>query len=157
MKAQERLLSQEVMKVIADMFKGESGLGAAKIAEVGYKTLFDAIESAFLHKSSKPRRVIGYGALGRVAQRIIPQLIQTDYFPTEFWDKNGDGIRIKTPDFDSLSADDTVLVFPTNPEVVAEIRSNLDKTKVTALYKSDLDLLTAESKLPKLASIVRDF
>lgn len=58
------------------------------------------------------KRIIGYGVLGKRGKKFLPVLKNTTFEPTELWDKNGDGITVKKPDFDSLTKDDLVIIFP---------------------------------------------
>ncbi|OXS55874.1 hypothetical protein B1A99_21860 [Cohnella sp. CIP 111063] len=68
-------------------------------------------------------RMIGYGALGKLAVSWIPLLKNTPLEPTELWDISGDGESVKRPDFGSLGKDDTVLVFPKAEQVLSEIKA----------------------------------
>jgi len=57
-------------------------------------------------------RVIGYGAMGKLASLYLPVLMGTPLEPTELWDVKGDGNAVKRPDFGSLRKEDMLLVFP---------------------------------------------
>ena len=56
-------------------------------------------------------RVIYYGAMGKNAIRLLPELKGTVLEPTLLWDIKGDGDIVKKPDFDSLCKDDILLLF----------------------------------------------
>ncbi len=98
-------------------------------------------ESVFFGESS-PRlnvkgRIIGYGAMGKAAAKLLPLLKATALEPAELWDANGDGITVKKPDFPSLSEDDTVLVFPLG-EAEESIRRSFKSVSFRVVYNADI-------------------
>ncbi|MDR1914110.1 MAG: glycosyltransferase family 2 protein [Clostridiales bacterium] len=92
------------------------------------KYLFTAIMLSVLNiefEEAPLGRVIGYGALGRMAKRLLPCLNATKWRPTELWDKAGEGTDILKPDFASLADKDTILLFPIDRQIEEEIREEL--------------------------------
>lgn len=158
-KTQNKLLAEEVINVIINTFSNDVNLNVSAITKLGHESLFDSIEAGFLPENKSYKRIIGYGALGKMAQKLLPKLIYTNYFPSELWDVNGDNERVKQPDLDSLTSDDLILVFPINEEVLEVIRDRLNKTSAAVYYKKDIERLISEPKLkyPQLAQIVRDY
>ncbi len=76
-----------------------------------------AIEDNILNvkpiKIAPPKnRIIAWGALGKNARELLPELQGTALEPTELWDTAGDGVLVKNPDLAGLAKDDTVLVLP---------------------------------------------
>ena len=68
-------------------------------------------------------RIIAWGALGRIAAILLPNLKDTEFEPNELWDSAGDDVKIKKPDLGSLAKDDLVLVLPTwNGGITEEIK-----------------------------------
>jgi glycosyltransferase involved in cell wall biosynthesis len=57
-------------------------------------------------------KIIAYGVLGLRGKKYIEFLYGTPYEPDELWDMAGDGERVKKPDFERLTKDDLVIVFP---------------------------------------------
>lgn len=149
-------LSDELICLIQDMFADNGDLSVAAIIKSGYEALFDSIEYGFIQY----KRIIAFGVLGNRAKDALPKLQTTPYRPTELWDKNGDGANIKLPDFDSLTADDLLIVIPTKKTVLMEIRSQLDNTPATVWYNEDIyNILDCEPyptpAFPKIADLVR--
>ncbi len=68
------------------------------------------------------RRIIGYGALGKNAQKYLPLLADSEYQPTELWDLNGDGLSVRTPDFKSLQSDDIVLILAKKEAIIEDVK-----------------------------------
>ena len=113
------------------------------VAAANFQRLYDVVVSTILGDYSEilinPSRVIGYGALGRAAVKILPMLDHTGWKPTELWDKNGDGEKIKTPDVSSLCEGDLVLVIPSDYAVVNEIKSVLSNIPARIIYRNELN------------------
>jgi glycosyltransferase involved in cell wall biosynthesis len=102
----------------------------------------DASKAAFRGEKLKKSeifnaRIIGYGALGRLAARLLPQLKGTELEPTELWDVNGDGINILKPSFDTLRENDTVLIFPIG-DIENELKLKLNDSSFCVLYCADI-------------------
>ncbi len=84
-------------------------------------------------------RIIGYGVLGKEAKLLLPLLNGTPLEPTELWDANADGGLFNKPDFESLSLNDIVLIFPLNKverDTVALIRNRAGLTLFNKEIKS---------------------
>jgi len=99
-------------------------------------------------------RIIGYGAMGKVASTLLPKLKGTKLEPTELWDRNGDGHLIKTPNFNSLCADDLLMVFPLGV-VYAEVFSKVKNTGCALLNVEDIATFLDAQKFPQLISASR--
>ena len=56
-------------------------------------------------------RIIAWGVLGEYGTSLLPFLKGTILEPNELWDSAGDGMAVKKPNLDSLTADDIVLVL----------------------------------------------
>ncbi|MDR3310418.1 MAG: glycosyltransferase family 2 protein [Oscillospiraceae bacterium] len=81
--------------------------------------LFPAIKSFLLGENGYMRlsdapdgKVVAYGALGVRGRRFLPLLDGTGFEPDELWDVRGDGMAVKQPDFERLTRDDLVIIFP---------------------------------------------
>ena len=79
--------------------------------------LFVAIIDNIFHITPKKvnanhGRVIAWGVLGKRANRLLPLLKDTDLDPTELWDIAADGVSVKKPNINELTAEDTILVLP---------------------------------------------
>ncbi len=87
-------------------------------------------------------RIIGYGALGKAAGKLLPLLRGTNLEPSELWDIAGDGAEVKKPDFASLSDDDMLLVFPVG-KVEAKLRQSLCRLTCKVLYNDEIKSILA--------------
>jgi len=151
MRAQSGILADQTRDLINQIGACDIQIGVTEFYDQGYDNVFRAIENRYLKKDKVFKRIIGYGALGKNAWHILPQLVGSQYCPTELWDQSGDGYRVKLPDFDSLTADDLVIVFPTKKEVVSELAEILRDCPATAYFKNEIDYLLAELKYPQLS------
>jgi glycosyltransferase involved in cell wall biosynthesis len=118
----ENLLNK-LIKLVNEHFRLNKPISADEIRE-NIPYFLNAVKyfilKYFKYLKFPQGRVIGYGALGKAAKRLLPMLKGTSFEPTELWDANGDGITVKKPDFESITANDTVLVFPV-ADMVKEI------------------------------------
>jgi hypothetical protein len=96
-----------------------------------------------------PKRIIGYGAMGKVATRLLPNLKGTLLEPDILWDISGDGATVKKPDFGSLGADDLLLVFPKG-NVLAEISDDIKGTGCAVMEASDIAANIPLLRFPQL-------
>ncbi len=151
MLAQSHTLAGQTEDLINQISGKDIRIDATEFYDRGYDTVFRAIENRYLKKDKVFKRIIGYGALGKNAMYILPQLVGSQYCPTELWDKSGDGYRVKLPDFDSLTKDDLVMVFPTKKEVVSELAEILRQCAATVYFSNEVDYLLAELKYPQLS------
>ncbi len=85
------------------------------------------------------KRIVGYGALGKSAARLLPLLKDSPLYPTELWDVRGDGVDVFKPDFHSLSENDVLLCFPVG-NIEKELKECFKKLNCLTLYASDIDL-----------------
>jgi glycosyltransferase involved in cell wall biosynthesis len=95
------------------------------LAEMPYPmlaSLKDWLLERWPYKAYKGR-IIGYGALGKNAAKLLPHFKGTNMQPHELWDAAGDGLDVKRPDFTSLCPEDLLLVFPHSEKLLMEIKS----------------------------------
>jgi glycosyltransferase involved in cell wall biosynthesis len=104
-------------------------------------------------RSRSGRRIIGYGALGKVAAGLLPRLAGTPLAPTELWDIAGDGITVKKPDFSSLLADDLVLIFPVG-KIENELRKSFYDAPCEIMYHHDIMEWLADWKYGNILSMI---
>jgi glycosyltransferase involved in cell wall biosynthesis len=98
-------------------------------------------------------RLIGYAALSRAAKGLLPCVAETHLRPDILWDvtaKSGAercGIAVTPPDFDSLTADDTVLVFLKDARIAGGVCKSLESTKAAGniyYYYDVLDYMASQ-------------
>jgi len=99
-----------------------------------YKALTGGKANTFTIPSG---RIIGYGAMGKAATKLLPHLKGTQLEPTELWDVNGNGGSVKKPDFTTLQPDDLVLSFPTG-RIENELRERFADLPFQVLYNAEL-------------------
>jgi glycosyltransferase involved in cell wall biosynthesis len=81
-------------------------------------------------------RIIGYGAFGVIADRLLPSIYNTPMKPDVLWDIDAgsdcerNGIKVIRPNFDMLTETDTVLVFLKNAIIAEEICDRLEESRV---------------------------
>ncbi|WP_434752905.1 glycosyltransferase family 2 protein [Paenibacillus amylolyticus] len=104
----------------------------------------------------KPKRInlrngciIAWGALGKNGRSLLVDLKGTLLEPHELWDKGGDGIFVKIPSVEKLSANDTVLIFPSDLKIVTEILEVLQPIGCMIFTYSDLLTYAASNKFPE--------
>lgn len=104
-------------------------------------------------------RVIAYGVLGRLGQRLCPLLDGTIYEPRELWDKAAglnssiSGTEVKQPQWESLNEQDIIIIFPASPAVAAEVEKELSDwgIKPQKVYRSyELSALFADILFPDI-------
>lgn len=97
-------------------------------------------------KIPKPRRIIGYGCLGTNARELLPLLAETDINPSELWDSAGNGEFVITPNWDTVTNDDLILIFPSKKNIVSEILKELKERELKnfILYNDIIRYLLAE-------------
>ena len=150
-KRRGRQLAEQTIAEFNKLYNTEINLTATRFTEQGYKAFFASLSQALIMSGgAKWRRVIGYGALGTMAKYILPQLAGTAYYPTELWDEKGDGYNATIPDFESLSADDLILVFPKTESAVSEIKAILSGTPATVYYHHTIEYIISGTKFPQI-------
>jgi glycosyltransferase involved in cell wall biosynthesis len=146
-------VAQGFSDTINELFEFVPKIIPEKIVEVNFLPLYKALVRNILGEAlthCPSSRVIAYGALGKIAEKIIPQLIGTEWEPTELWDKNGDGINVKKPDLETLTENDTILVFPKIHSVVKEISKKLSDTPAIVLFHQEIDEILPEVLFPQV-------
>jgi hypothetical protein len=68
--------------------------------------------------------------LGKNAQKFLPLLKETPYFPTILWDNAATDMK---PNFEILTDNDILLVFPASPSIWKEIEEKLQSIKSKAI------------------------
>lgn len=114
-----------------------------------YMDLMDILDELILESDklklppiNKGSRVIAYGALGKLAGSILPQLAGTVLEPQLYWDMGADtdskflGNSVTKPKFDELEKDDIIMVLPKSAEILHFVRDRSDGNKII-----DLDFL----------------
>ena len=149
-------VAKSYSEIIDKIFEPAASIAPERIIDVGLLQLHRAIVNNILCAAPdyKPtKRVIGYGALGKEANKIIPQLINTEWEPTELWDINGDGISIKKPELKSLTEDDILLVFPKTLSIIREIHEALESSKATVLYNQQISEILPGILFPQIKNV----
>jgi len=150
------MVAQGFSKTIEEVFEPAIRISPDRIIEVGFLQLYRSIVNNILCVEpdfNPSRRVIGYGALGKAAEKIIPQLIGTEWEPTELWDINGDGISIKKPELESLTEDDILLVFPKTLSIIREMQEVFESSKATVLYKQQISEILQGMLFPQIKNV----
>jgi len=91
-------------------------------------------------------RIFGYGALGRIAKKYLPLLVQVCDCPVVLWDKAAndasyfDTIQVTKPDFQALTKEDFLVVFPVSYAVQKEVGDTLEKLgiEISCIYNYQL-------------------
>jgi len=98
-------------------------------------------------------RVIGYGALGRVASRLLPELKGTELEPKVLWDKLGDGNIVAKPEFTSVNPNDLLLIFPKG-NVLNEIYGSIRKTNCKIMKSEDISAYISSLRFPQITQFM---
>ena len=85
------------------------------------------------------------GCMGKSAEKLLPALNNSIWRPTELWDKNGDGITVKKPDFASLTCEDAVLPLPTKKSVLDEFASEVEGCRAKVYDHADIQEILTQS------------
>jgi hypothetical protein len=151
-----RYMAQKLYPVIADVSNEKIILMA--------EYFFRAIEYAFLNDGhrvaaiQKPKgRVIGLGALGKAAKKRICLLRGSVLQPSVLWDAVAsedsvvDGIAVTPPAYNTLTADDVVLVFPLKESVIEELKDRLEgRTAANIMWNPDIEEAVSVICFPSL-------
>ncbi|MHA7967361.1 glycosyltransferase family 2 protein [Paenibacillus sp. CAU 1782] len=95
--------------------------------------IFDSIILENQQKELKPSansRIFAYGALGVVAENLLPMLTDTRLEPDYYWDISAEpetsilGKTVTRPNFDDLKKDDIILVLPKSPQIYQYVQQN---------------------------------
>jgi hypothetical protein len=87
-------------------------------------------------------KIIAYGILGQRGRKYLSALYGTDYEPDELWDANGDGDKVKKPDFSKLTPDDLIIVFPTN--------LTIDTSPARQVTYAKIEVAVLQQKFPEM-------
>ena len=154
-------LAMDTVELLSTYFKPDPCITAKHIIENDYGILSIAIAECFLRKKAPdiPKftgRIIGCGALGFMGKKSIPNLVGTPFEPTELWDQSASsedilyGIPVALPDFDMLMPNDTILIFPTNYKVKAELLQSAANSRLeNTLSDSDIRYYLSAYKYPQ--------
>ena len=123
-------LATKTAALMDELFDPAPGIHGESISSYDrFSDFLSAVEIALLKKPlpeiNRAGRLIGYGALGRVAKRLLPLLDETPLKPTELWDISGDGETVMTPDFDALQPGDTVIILPITDDIISHVENEV--------------------------------
>ncbi len=108
-------------------------------------TFYYWLWTGFISQFAAPPRpqgeIVAYGVLGKRGTRMLPIFNESRWKPTKLWDQHGSGVMASLPNFSSLKAGDTVLVFPISEDAVQAVRRNVDENMVSVLYGIEMNLL----------------
>lgn len=154
-----RLLLKKYIDMINSCFSPEPKISYTQTDKI--KFLMRSVEDNILGivpKSIKlsSDRVIAWGALGKNGRILLPNLNGTLYEPNELWDISGDGVSVKKPDVKTISANDTVLILPSQP-IANEIEKSLEYTNCTVMTHSDILTYLASIEFPSFYDRVLTF
>lgn len=146
-----QLLRKETIDFVNHFFTPSPKINEEHVANP--RLLFTAIIDNIF--DNKPRvinrragRIIAWGALGKNGRSILMSLKGTTIEPHELWDNGGDGGLVKLPDVEILSANDTVLILPSNYEIVREISTTLHKIGCMVLTYDEILTYVASLNFP---------
>ncbi|MDR1688882.1 MAG: glycosyltransferase family 2 protein [Clostridiales bacterium] len=103
------------------------------------EALVFAFVKGLIPQCRKQGRIIGYGALGKSAAKMLPKLKGTLWEPSVLWDKDGGGGGVALPNIAELTENDIVFVFPAAQEVVDEIKCLMEKCPAAIWYRYEID------------------
>ena len=157
-KRQNICLSEKTITEFNRQYNTEICVTPAELSEQGYQDFFASLsQTLLLPDLVRWKRIIGYGASGRAAKQYIPLLAETGYNPTELWDNNGDGYKVRIPDIESLTADDLILVFPRTESIISEIKTILADTPATVYYSGAIEYLIKGAAFPQIKRALNTF
>jgi hypothetical protein len=141
----------EASDILNARFSLPDPISPEQIALLGTASFFDSMNLWMIGKrpdSKIPRaprgKVIGYGAMGKAAKRYLPLLKGLPLMPTILWDRAAPpkaetaGVNLEKPDFDALSPNDTVLLFPKDTTGLREETELMASKKVNILSHSEI-------------------
>ena len=151
-------LASEMLSLIETYFKPNPHITIENIQEEGYKHLAIALTDCIL--GNKPPdlpktsgRIIGLGALGRISRKIVPDLLGTPLEPTALWDCKASlkvsiaGVPVTLSDFESLTSEDVVLIFPQRVDIKQELSGAVRSRGVERIFfYSDIYKLLTQHK-----------
>ncbi|MDF9843770.1 MULTISPECIES: glycosyltransferase family 2 protein [unclassified Paenibacillus] len=146
-----QLLRQDTINLVNNVFAPSPQINEEHVANP--HLLFAAIIDNILENKPKNMnfrsdRIIAWGALGKNGRSVLGNLYGTSLEPHELWDKGGDGAFVKIPDVESLSVNDTVLVLPSNYEIVLEISKTLQKIGCIVFTYDEILTYAASIRFP---------
>jgi len=127
-------LNIELLNVL-NRFSSNIALSLGLICKLGFMAVYNIVCAGIVGSPySRYKRIIGYGVLGKYGRELLPYYMGTAFEPDVLWDKDGDGIEVLKPDFDSLSEEDLVIIFPKKYIFVKEILKLLGNTRAEVVY-----------------------
>lgn len=137
-------LARETAELISGLFEPDPGITAEHIEERDYTYLSLAITDCIFGNGAYDLpaitgRVIGCGALGKIGLKRIPALKGTMLEPALLWDNsaapNDDicNIPVTAPDYSNLTPEDTVLIFPRDKHIKADLVKIMNENGVEKL------------------------
>ena len=148
--AHEQEIARLFAETLDELFEPTPAISAEDILRVGFALIFKIMQRSILNELP-PKRIIGYGALGKSAGKLLPLLEKSAWRPTELWDMNGDGVNVKKPDFNSLAREDIILLLPTKRSVLDEFAMDSEGCRAKVLERSEINEIIAEAEFSRLA------
>ncbi|SCY98094.1 Glycosyl transferase family 2 [Paenibacillus polysaccharolyticus] len=151
LKSYEKYNIDQYVKAVNDSDLLPSKLNEKFVEKVGFSVAFYAVSNYLMSYSPGKKdtltvihkakgRLIAYGA-GFVAKSTLEDFIKCSIIPNEVWDikaKQDDhlfGIRLVKPDFDSLTKDDTAIIFMYGNK---DVEFKLRETECNVFYFQDV-------------------
>jgi glycosyltransferase involved in cell wall biosynthesis len=134
---------------------------AVEICLFGFKNN----DFAHIRRELSSGRIIGYGALGRVAAKQLPKLAGTPLEPDLLWDVSAqensavEGRSVVRPAWNNLSPKDTILIFPKDADLRDGVTGKLRACGATKfLYAEDIaEYIVIACDFPEIDFRTEDF
>lgn len=132
--------AEKVTSLIDELFDPKPHLQPDIFKSTQYLEFMNILDNIILEPEMfKPQvhsRVIAYGALGIIANNLLPVLNGTSLEPEFLWDISVEtettllGKPVTKPKFNELKEDDVILVFPKSPEILQFVQQNCRGVKL---------------------------
>jgi glycosyltransferase involved in cell wall biosynthesis len=143
---------ENALSLINSLFTPSPNLTADVFNESPY-ILFTAIVDNILGARPKNnmdgKRIIAWGAKGRIGKVLLEYLNGTRLEPDLLWDSKGDGVTVTKPNIDDLSVNDVVFILPVRQSVALEIANEIKNTGCTIVMFDELKTHIASLKYPQ--------
>ncbi|MDR3294333.1 MAG: glycosyltransferase family 2 protein [Clostridiales Family XIII bacterium] len=91
----------------------------------------------------KHGKIIGYGSMGKVAQKLLPLLMGTPLMPMILWDNAAtpdvqpSNAAVTKPEFALLTEEDVIIVFPKDISVLTDLQQQIKGRAVQCFLRQD--------------------